>query len=260
MVRTTIVIWLVLGVVGSSPPAGAQIVNVQGQLAKAPATDGATGQIEINLDWRDGNTSVLDVGGGGAVLVRSGRVLGLAIVRAEYGQSRDVAFARKTFEHARARVTLDCRWRWEAFVQHEYDEFRRLSIRGVAGTGPALQIVHTKPVAILAAAAYMLEFEQLDQRAGTRDAGVATLKHRASLYVTGIERLGDNASIVETIYLQPRFDDAGDVRVLGEFALTTRLTKWIALTDGLTLAYDRNPPDGIQRSDIQLKVGVLATF
>ena len=35
--------------------ADAQIVNVQGQLAKPPERDGVTGQIELKIDWREGN-------------------------------------------------------------------------------------------------------------------------------------------------------------------------------------------------------------
>jgi hypothetical protein len=240
--------------------ADAQIVNVQGQLAKAPEKDGVTGQVEVKLDWRDGNTSLFELGGSAALLVRRGRLLAVALVRGEYGESRDVTYSRKTFEHARARYTLDCRWRWEAFLQHEYDAFRRLSVRAIAGTGPAFQILEEKAGALLVGAAYMVEYERLDNRPETSDAGNRTVFHRASIYATGIQKLGEQVSALETIYLQPRLDDVGDVRLLGELAITSKLTKHLALTDGLVIAYDRTPPDGVQRRDIQLKIGVLVTF
>src|SRR5262245_57932896 len=138
-----------VGLVGLPRGADAQIVNVQGRLAKPPEHDGATGQIELKLEWREGNSPFFDVGGTGSLLYRRGRLLGLAMVRGEYGNARGGAIARKAFEHLRVRATIDCRWRWEAFVQHEYDAFRRLSARGVAGTGPALQIVNEPSVGLL---------------------------------------------------------------------------------------------------------------
>jgi hypothetical protein len=255
------VLALIIVVIGAwSRDAGAQIVNVQGQLAKAPEADGVTGQLELKLDWRQGNTSVFDIGASGAVIVRHGRLLALALARGEYGESRDVTFTRKSFEHLRARYTIDCRWRWEVFVQHEYDAFRRLSVRGVAGTGPALQIVQRPSIAILAGAAYLFELERLDTRPGTIDAGERSVAHRSSLYVTGIERIGEQVSVLETVYVQPRLDDFDDIRLLGELTLTSKLAKHVALTNGLTVAYDRTPPDGVERYDMQLKVAVLVTF
>ncbi|HEU0030486.1 MAG TPA: DUF481 domain-containing protein [Kofleriaceae bacterium] len=243
-----------------SRPASAQIVNVQGQLAKPPATDGARAQLELALNWREGNNPIFEGAAAGAVLVREGRGLYLLIARGEYGESRGVTLARKTFEHLRARVSIDGPWKWEAFLQHEYDAFRRLSVRGVAGTGPAYQIVDEKTVTMLAGAAVMAEYEALDDRAGTIDAGETSLVARASLYVTGTESIGEGVSIVETVYVQPRLDEPGDVRLLGELAVTSKLSKRVALTDGLTVAYDRTPPDGIKTYDTQLKVGVIVTF
>jgi hypothetical protein len=144
-------------------------------------------------------------------------------------------------------------------VQHEFDQFRRLSVRGLAGTGPALQLVNTEDVAVLAGAAYMLEYERLDDRAGTMDAGDRSIAHRASFYVTGTETAG-SVSFAETIYVQPRLDDPGDVRVLGELSVTTKLSKRIALSDALIVAYDRTPPEGIERYDTQLMISVIVTF
>src|SRR5512140_2242756 len=141
-------VWLVIAVLSlATGVAQAQIVNVQGALAKAPDKDALTGQVELKVNWREGNNPLLDIGGAGTVIMRRGAVLGLVLARGEYGTSRGLTLTKKSFEHLRTRIELDCRWRWEAFVQHEYDQFRRLSLRALAGTGPAFQIVNTKPVA-----------------------------------------------------------------------------------------------------------------
>ena len=242
--------------------AHAQIVNVQGALARAPEQDGIGGQVEAKVNWREGNNPLFDIGGAGTLLVRQGRFLGLALARGEYGTSRGLTLTRKSFEHLRARVEIDCRWRWEAFAQHEYDQFRRLSLRALAGTGPALQIVASKEATVLAGAAYMIEIERLDRRMSdaVRDAGRRTTAHRASVYLTGHEELSAGVSIVETVYAQPRLDEPSDVRLLGELAVLTKLSSRIALKNSFTVAYDDTPPDGVKRYDTQLELAVIVTF
>lgn len=240
--------------------ATAQIVNVQGAIAKPPAEDGVAGQLELKLDLRRGNNELLDLGASGTVLVRHGRLLALVIARGEYGRGVDTTFKRKTFEHARVRASLDERWKWEAFAQHELDTFRRLTVRALTGTGPAFQVLDDDKISLLAGAAYFVEYERFDDRDGAADAGQRGVSHRASFYLTGTEQIGESVAISQTVYVQPRLDDPADLRLLGELAVTTKLSKHIALTDGLTISYDRTPPDGIKRHDVQLRVALLITF
>ena len=202
----------------------AQIVNVQGALANAPAEDGAAGQLEGKLAWREGNSSLFDVAGAGSVLIRRGPVLWLALARGEYGESRGLTLTRKSFEHTRARIELDDHWRWEVLAQHEYDQFRRLSLRALVGTGPAFRFIDDPALYVLAGAAYLFEYERLDTRPGTLDAGVRTTDHRASIYLTGRELLPSGVSVVETLYAQPRLNDPSDLRLLGELAVVSKLS------------------------------------
>jgi hypothetical protein len=243
--------------------AHAQIVNVQGALANPPPSDSITGQLEAKLSWRTGNNPLFDIGGAGSVLVRRGPVLGLTLARGEYGTSRGLTLTRKSFEHVRTRVALDGSWRWEVFAQHEYDQFRRLSLRALVGTGPALQIVDTRPIAVLTGVAYILEYEHLDDRAGASDAGARTTAHRASAYVTGRQNVGDvgdGVTIVETLYAQPRIDEPRDVRLLGELAVVSKLSSRVALKNSFNLAYDHTPPEGVERTDTALELAVVVTY
>lgn len=238
----------------------AQIVNVQTQLATPPENDGVVGKLELKVDWRTGNNPLLDIGGGASMLVKRGDLLGLVVARGGYGTSRGLTLTKRSFEHLRVRYAIDCRWRWEGFVQHEYDAFRRLVIRALAGTGPALQLVASGPATLLAGAAYMFEFEELDKRTGTSDAGERSIFHRASFYVTGTHKLGEGVSITETFYVQPRLRHPSDVRLFAEIAVTSKLSKRLALSDALTFAYDRTPPDEIERLDTQLVVSLILTL
>lgn len=252
---------IVFAILAVSPrPTFAQIVNVQGALAKAPDEDGVGGQLELKLNWREGNNPIVDVGGAGSLIVRRDKLLGLLLARGAYGRTRGLTLTKRSFEHLRTRVTLDCVWRWEAFAQHEYDQFRRLALRALAGTGPALQILNEKMLALLAGAAYVLELERLDRRAETIDAGRRTTAHRASFYLTGREVLGAGVEMIETLYIQPRIDRPSDVRLLAELAIQSKLASRIALKNSLTVAYDATPPDGVERYDTALEVAVVVTL
>ena len=66
--RWLVIAAIVLGVVLRVTTAHAQIVNVQGALAKPPASDGATGQVELKLNWREGNNPLFDIGGASSVI------------------------------------------------------------------------------------------------------------------------------------------------------------------------------------------------
>lgn len=255
-----VVVVAILFVLASSRLAAAQIVNVQGALAKPPAKDGVTGELALKVNWREGNNPIIDVGAAGSTVVRHGSWLGLAIVRGGYGKSRGVLLTRKTFEHLRARVALDASWRWEAFAQHEYDQFRRLRFRALTGTGPAYQIVDTPVFGLLAGAAYMIELEELDDRMGTTDANERTLAHRASAYITGHQVANDSVDIVETAYFQPRLTEPSDFRVLGELAVQTKLASRFALRTAFTLAFDTSPPEELERYDTALEVSLVVKF
>ncbi|HET9626580.1 MAG TPA: DUF481 domain-containing protein [Kofleriaceae bacterium] len=240
--------------------AHAQIVNVQDALAKPPAHDGQVGQVEGKLSWREGNNPIFDVGGSGNILIKRGDLLGLALVRGEYGTSAGTLLTKKTFEHARLRSKLDGPWMVEAFAQHEFDQFRRLNLRAIAGVGGGAQLVDNKTIGVLAGLAYLYEDERLDTRAGTIDAGVHSTAHRISAYLTGHENLSSGATIVQTVYAQPRIDDPGDIRIYGELSLQTKLTQRIALKDSFNVAYDATPPDGVKTYDTSLEASVIVTF
>lgn len=240
--------------------AGAQIVNVQGALAKPPAEDGVSGELSLKVNWREGNNPILDVGAGGSAVVRQGRWLGLAIARGGYGKSLGVLLTRKTFEHIRARVKLDEAWRWEAFAQHEYDQFRRLRFRALTGTGPAYQIVDKPAFGLLAGAAYMIELEELDDRMDTTDAGSRAFAHRASAYVTGHQGANPTVDIVETLYFQPRLDEPSDFRLLGELAVQSKLASRFSLRTAFTFAFDTSPPEQLVRYDTALEVALVMSF
>lgn len=239
--------------------ARAQIVNVQGSLAGEPKA-GVSGQATAGLDWQTGNTSLIRVAGAGSAIYARPSWLALVLVRGEYSKGEGVTLGEKTFEHLRGRRTLTARLLWEVFVQHEYDAFRRLSVRALAGTGPAYRLIRHAHGSLTTGLAYLVEYEQLSELADAADSGATAVHHRASAYLTGSLGFDDDLVATQTVYAQPRLDHPGDVLLLSESSLTSRLTARLSLVNSFVLAYDASPPAQIASLSTALKLGFAVSF
>jgi hypothetical protein len=253
------VVLVVVALLASAAPASAQIVNVQGALAAEPEP-GWSGTVSAGVDWQTGNTELTRIYGAGSALYRTGPWLGLVLARGEYSEGEGVTLAERSFEHLRARRALDARWSWEALAQHEYDAFRRLAVRAVAGTGPALQLVRTERASLACGAAYLLEREQRSELDGAADSGLRAWHHRLSMYLTGRGALGAGVSATQTVYVQPRLDTTDDLMLLSETAVESKLSSRVSLINSLVVAYDADPAETVEGVSTALRVSIAFTF
>lgn len=230
----------------AAPEASAGIVNVQSILA-TEADEGLTGSVTGSADWREGNSTRLTLGLAPVARWRGGDHLVIGVVRGELFRAADGEFDRKTFEHVRYRYIVSDRVLAEVFVQHEYNEVRRLDVRALVGFGPRLQLVDADKLQVGVGVGYMLEYERLqgswkiDDEAdvGERD----VLGHRISSYLTGSYELEESRlQLVQTLYAQPLLTSPGDVRLLSESLLVVKVTQSISLSTSFTLALDSRPP------------------
>lgn len=253
----SLVVAMLLAIAASS--AHAQIVNVQGALARTPKP-GWSGGLELAADWQTGPVDIVKVGGGASALFHTGPWLALVLARGEYSEGEDVKLAEKTFEHARARRDFDERWLWEAFLQHEYDAFRRLAVRAVAGTGPAFRISTHPRAAVVTGLAYLAELEQRSKLDGAADSGDRAYRHRLSAYVTGSFALSEGVTANQTTYIQPRLDARGDLMLLSETTFSSKLGKHVALINSFVVTYDADPPETVVELTTSLKIGIAVSF
>ena len=147
----------------------------------------------------------------------------------------------------------------EVFVQHEYDEFRRLQLRALVGAGPVLDIYDHDDLRLQLGTAYMLEYERLNDD-GQPDDGATDLQHRVSGFLTGNYALDDRVEVTETFYAQPRLTDAADIRLLNDLAITVKLTDAVSMTTALNIAWDNAPPAGVEELDTALKSSLTVGF
>lgn len=225
----------------------ARIINVQPAVSRG-AVDGISGEISGQLNWNTGNTEVTQISAGAGALYVTGPHRLYFAGRAAYGIDSGEAFVNNLFEHLRYRFRWKPAFSGETFVQHEFDEFRRLQLRALWGVGPRFDLPVPKPLELAFGTAWMLEYERFTE-GDERDAGADPLPPRWSSYVYAAATLTEGIQITHTTYAQPKFDDFGDWRLLSESSALLDVKSWLAVKLAFTLAYDSRPPEDVEKQD-----------
>jgi len=247
-----------LAVLASAASASAQISNVQPLLAKE-AEPGLSSAIEGSLDWLTGNLSLVILSGSLITRYRRGRHLVFFLGRADETLNAGNRIRFRHLEHLRYRLDVVGPLQVEAFGQIEQDQARRVWPRALVGGGPRVTLVGTEKLDLALAAAYMFEYQHV-RVTGELDDGESELVHRLSTYVVLTVRATSILKFSETFYVQPRFDDAGDLRMLSETEMLVSITDHLALKSALFVAYDSSPPLSIRKLDTGLKTTLQASF
>lgn len=264
MLRLLLCLSVVVLTVLLSRPGHGQIVNIQ-QLAGKPVQLGASGQLALTGDWLLGNSLLLTGGGSGTLFFRTPDWVALVTAAGAYGvkgtagQFADEPFQSKLFEHLRVRYLLAPHLSLEAFGQHEFDRWRRLKTRMVAGGGARLDVDAIAGIHIALGLAHMAQWEELLKPKGGDLPGLV-LEQRLSSYAVLAASLSETASAVLVVYAQPKWSDFSDLRGLVDLALVVSINKVTALRVNWALGYDTQPPIAVRGFDGTGKVSLLAGF
>lgn len=245
--------WLLAG------PVHAQIVNTQPLLGRLDG-DGLSGELNTNLEWRTGNVELFRLSASALLTWRRDDHALLSSSSVEFGDRAGERFLFRTFTHLRYQYRLDDILTIETFGQVAHDEFRRITVRGLGGLGARLALVTTERTRLRLGAAYMFEHERFADSTTLSDTGETRDNHRASFYLDLRHDLEDRLGVGVTVFYQPRLDAWSDWQLAAETRLAVHLTKSLALTLQVHLAYDATPPDGVETLDTATLVGIGWSF
>ncbi len=266
----------------TAPPAEANIVNVQSAMS-GDVKPGLTFKLTGSLKWFTGNADIMFLTGSPMATIKAGKHLLLGFGNVAFATSNDTRIIFRTYEHIRYRYKAKKWLTPEVFVQHAFDEFRRLSIRALAGVGPSFKVLDLPTVDLSLGVAYMFEYEKYSQldvddgMGGQRectpadddpmadppficDTNGTQKNHRGSTYLMGSYNLDDRVSIVESLYFQPRLDDFSDFRIMSDTTLKVALTKRVSIANSFVVAYDADPPTGVKELDTRMLASATLTF
>lgn len=239
--------------------AHAQIVNTQPLLSHLDG-DGLSGELGTSLEWRTGNVELLRLSASLLLVWRACDHAVLSSSNLEFGERAGERFLLRTFTHLRYQYRVDDLVTLEAYGQVAHDEFRRITLRGLVGAGARWSLLSSERTKLRLGTAWMLEHERFAESATYADSGEQRLNHRASIYVDLRHELTDVLTFGVTTYYQPRFDDWADWQLAAESTLAIHLTKSLALTLQLVVAYDATPPSGVEPLDTATLFGVSWAF
>ncbi|MEM1032963.1 MAG: DUF481 domain-containing protein [Myxococcota bacterium] len=243
--------------------ADAQTVNAEA-LQRNEYTPGWSGNLTGSFAFWRGNVDYLDVGGSGSVQYQTlyphdeddpvpyVRQRGFLAANGRFAQRNDTTFLSNSFVHARWTGMWHPIVGSDVFAQFQFNEFLRLNRRILTGAGLRIEALHLPEVVAAFGSTYMLEIERVDAEAAAPD-DAETTAHRWSSYGVMRSTLFDERLLLQaTIYVQPRFDDFTDHRVLTQFEGEATVTEVLSLGTQVMQMFDSRPPNGVTRLDLRV--------
>lgn len=257
---------LMLGLTLSANTSTANPVNTEALRPNA-LKEGFSANLEGSFSLSKGNVDLLDVGGAARLQYQTlypqadkadketPRHVSQQIFiqsSAQWSQSNGEDIVNQAFVHTRWTGMWRPRLGSEVFLQYQFNEFLRLKVRALAGTGVRADLIHSKPLMLWIGSGYMLEFTELTSIPGSLDPP-NTLEHRWTNYVNlRLALLKDRLFIQNTVYAQPRFDKFKDVRILEDFGILAQVSERFGIGTKLTVLHDSAPPQGVKKTDLRL--------
>jgi hypothetical protein len=173
--------------------------------------------------------------------------------------------ANDGFGHLRYTRMHWLRFGSEVFVQAQYDKFRLLQRRLLAGAGVRIVFINYSWLRGWVGTGALVEFERRDIAPANQPPSgpdpVNMTNARSSTYLTLIVPLvPDRLSLITTAYVQPRWDAWRDVQVLQEAKLQVKVTGHLSLSTDLAVRFDSEPPRSVERTDTRVGNSVLYSY
>lgn len=262
--------------VTSSAHASAQ-VNAEALRPKLMEA-GVSGNADLSVGVAKGNVDYIDIGGGlrvqlqtlrppradGGMPFAAQRVFVAASARyaerTRLGEERSEAFVNQLLVHARWTAMWRERFGTELFAQLQTNEFFRLRVRTLGGTGLRFELVHEEPLQVWAGTGTMLEYNRIDVAPGAADPPTE-LVNRSTSYAGVRTALREKTLLFQLVgYVQPAWIRPEDLRALVELEALAKLTDTFSLGNTLSVLHDSRPPTTVRPTDLRLTMTLKLTF
>jgi len=243
-------------------------VNTERLTSEATAP-GLSGHLDFDLASQSGNVDLLSVRGGFLLQYATGprldpdetelepadfpiRNVYLFVVSRELARVSGELVSNRGFGFASWTHLFTPTVGVSIVGQVEYDDFTLIDRRVLSGTVVRYRRRPSEFMTLEVGTGYMYEYQDLDVPPTGPDEQ-ETWDHRSiSLVLTSFALADDKVSINNSFFIQPRFDEPSDYRILDEAEVMITITDLLSLGTSLSLRYDSRPPTGIERTDVSL--------
>ena len=159
------------------------------------------------------------------------------------------------FLHARFNYKITQFWRFEAFIQSQFNELLEIQQRNLIGGGIRMKLFAKKQLTAYLGNSYLYEMEK------NIDEGLTYYNHRNSSYLTLIYTpKTERFSVSNTVYYQPLYENLKDYRILEQFKLNVPLSKVFKVFALFNYYFDSLTPLGKQEYSTNFNFGLGITL
>ena len=216
---------------------------------------GTSGNVSFYLSAKTGNTDIQQFSADGRFNYTAKTFYTFLIAQGEYGWKKGEEFSNNALLHLRYIHNTAGTVNPEAFTQINYNKKRKLLFRSLIGGGVRIALTKNSNMNFIYGTSYMFEYEKLDLPSSSKHP-ISTNHHRWNNYLSYSNSITKNSRLSVVVYVQPRFDDFTDTRILSENHFAVTLTEKLSLSLNISLRYDSKPPDGIKNLDTNTKFGL----
>lgn len=234
------------------------IVNMDGlHFGKNKNTFSA--DFDFSVSGTSGNSNTEKVALNSQLSWVSEKSINLAIFGYQYGKSNNLRNVNKAFAHYRYIYQLNDFSDIELFTQLEKNEFRRLSYRGLLGSGFRFSVFHSAKHSAFFGLGAFYSKEEIAATSGLTDNGIEELT-RANIYILSKYKISPTISFSNVFYYQPQINKIFDYRALLESKFDFKINDKLSIRLSLDVEHDSAPSQTIKNTDISYMTGLKFSF
>ncbi|MDH5545747.1 MAG: DUF481 domain-containing protein [Gammaproteobacteria bacterium] len=236
--------------------ANAQAIVSMESLHFGDENPGFLGSSSLSIDVARGNAERMRAKGGLTLQWNRSRSIYYSSISAAYGESKNVRDQNEWFMHGRRIGNISDMLAWEVFAQLEREEFARLNLRTLGGSGVRIQLGQKRPQqAFFLGVGAFYSHELINDTTKT-----VAQEVKGNIYLLFKRSLSNHASFVNTLYWQPNATSLSDYRLLETATLSAKILERLALKISLELRQDSRPPATVKQTDMKLLTGIEFNF
>ncbi len=213
-----------------------------------------SGSVNLSVQLERGNSELTEIVGKPGLIFRAGRSQWFLLNSYSFVETDESSVVNEGFSHLRYNYNISNVAIFETLVQYGFDREQDLDSRLLIGSGMRFVVAAGETAELALGVTGMYEREKLVST------GELIETPRNSDYIALRLAANDNITLSNTVYVQPAFDDIGDIRVLDNLEISAALSTWLEITLSLEYRYDSDPPDDIKEYDLSLENGLTVRF
>jgi len=233
------------------------IINTE--KSEPPPNKGLHGSLNARGSAATGNIELLDINADGMFGYRDSKYWLRLVGGSTFFKQDGVKSLDNNYGQLRYSRYLGTNRHWQSysFAQFQKNYTLILKERGIVGTGVRRSFPFKDTGHFALGGGVMWEYELLDRSRLNENEAIVHRNWRFTSVLVFRKALGENVSILNTAYFQPKVSDLSDIRALEELSLLTRLTEHFQFDVTFYWRTDSKPPAAIVPSDLGVDLGVL---